>query len=326
MPYYNMVNIFEKGEIVEILSNYNIGKFKKFGKIKKDDVVSFGQVIKTSKGIFFMKVLRTFNDGISQSISICDTLQKKGFPTYRTYKTKSKKIYSQYKDNKIVFYEFIPNLKNKWKNLSIREIRNFGKTLAKFHKLTKSIKIKPTAPGTHEDIVAQIHRYFLKRKKFGQEIQDILSYMEREIRKIKYPKNQYLTGYYSEFNPGHVIFEKNRVRYVIDWEIGKTNAFFDYGSSMSACFNLNGKRLSSKKLKSFIIAYDRERKLSSWEKDNLFEAFKFGVLKYGIWGFVDLKKGCIVCKEKDIDKEALNRVKFLMSSNKISFNKIINIS
>lgn len=155
-----MDNHFTKEEIEEILSNYNLGQFKSFGKIKKDDVVSFGQIIETTKGKFFMKVLRHFDEGIKQSLKVADILQKQNFPTYQTFSTKFAKLYLTYKNQQIIFYEFIPNLKEKWKNLNIQEINDFGKTLAKFHKMTKPLKIKPTNSGTYENIKSLIHKIF----------------------------------------------------------------------------------------------------------------------------------------------------------------------
>jgi len=320
-----MGNLFKKEEIEEILSNYNLGQFKKFLSIKKDDIVSYCQIIETTKRKIFMKVSRCFDAGVSQSIRVADILQKQNFPTYRIFSTKSKKLYYNYKNQKIVFYEFIPNLKEKWKNLNLKEIKNFGKTLANFHKLTKSLRIKPIRHGTYENIKSLIHRYFLKRKRFSIKIQNILVYMEKEIKKINCPKNQYFTGYYSEFNPGHVLFENNKVKFVIDWEIGKANAFFDYGSSMTACFKPDGKKFYPNKLKEFILAYDKERPLSNWEKAHLFEAFKFGILKYGIWGFVDLKTGKLLEKEQNIDSDELNKLIFLMNLDQDSFYKMIGI-
>ena len=71
------------------------------------------------------------------------------------------------------------------------------------------------------------------------------------------------------------------------------------------------------------MAYNKERPLSNWEKTHLFEAFKFGVIKYGSWEFADLKTGDIFEKEKDIDQSGLNKVRYLMSLDKISFNKMI---
>ena len=303
-----------KKEMNEILINYDIGKFKKFGKIKKDDVVSFGQIIETTKGKFFMKIFRKFDNTIKQSIVVSENLRKKGFPTYKIYLTKSKGLYLNYKSNKIVFYEFIPNIPQSWKNLNMKEIKDFGKTLAKFHKLTKKLKIKSSDSGTYEDIKKLIHKFYSRRKKFGKSTQKILEFMEKEIKLIKCPRNEYLTGYYSEFNPGHVIFKNNKVKYVIDWEIGRENAFFDYGGSMASCFSLDGKKLSHKKLKEFVKGYDKERPLSNWERHNLINALKFGILKYGVWGFIDLKTGKMVDSERKIDKTDLNKVNFLMNT------------
>jgi len=59
-----------------------------------------------------------------------------------------------------------------------------------------------------------IYKFFLKRKRFSSDIQTILEFMEKEIKLIECPKNQYSTGYYSEFNPGHVQF-KNKCDYHI---------------------------------------------------------------------------------------------------------------
>ena len=128
-----MDSIYRKEEIIEILSNYNLGNFKSFGSIKKNDTVSFGQVIVTTKSKIFMKVLRKFNSSIKQSIKLCFVLKEKGFPTYNTYLTNDNNLYLEYKNQKIVFYEYIPNIKNEWKNLSEKEIYSFAKTLAKFH-------------------------------------------------------------------------------------------------------------------------------------------------------------------------------------------------
>jgi len=35
------------------------------------------------------------------------------------------------------------------------------------------------------------------------------------------------------------MFENNKVKYVIDWDIGKEHAFYDYGSSLVACFSVD---------------------------------------------------------------------------------------
>lgn len=313
-----MNNIFSIDEIQEILDQYTIGQFQSFWDIKKDDENSFGQVIKTDIGVFFIKVLRRFDDWLLQSIQIAHELYEQDFPTYKTYLTKDGKVYLNYKDKHIVFYEYIKNLEWGWKDLSIQEIHDFARILAKFHKLTKWLEIQSTTAGTYQNIKLLIDEIYGKRKLFNQKIQNIISYMHKEIVWLTCPKNEYLTGFYSEYNPGHVMFENNKVKYVIDWDIGKEHAFYDYGSSLVACFSVDWTKFYPKKLREFISAYNKERPLSDWEKNNLFESFKFGVIKYGAWRLVNLDT-------KEINPHQLNKLNYVMNLNKDKFDAMFNI-
>lgn len=313
-----MNNIFTTGEINEVLNQYSIGQFESFWDIKKDDENSFGQVIETTQGALFMKVLRRFDDWILQSIKIAHELYEQDFPTYKTYLTKDDKVYLSYKDKDIVFYEYIKNLEWERKDLSIQEIHDFARVLAKFHKLTKSLEIQSTTAGTYQNIKLLIDEIYTKRELFSLEIQNIISYMKTEIAWLTCPKSEYLTGFYSEYNPGHVMFENNKVKYVIDWDIGKEHAFYDYGSSMVACFSADGTKFFPEKLREFVMSYDQERPLSDWERSNLFNAFKFGVIKYWAWRLVNLDT-------KEINPHQLNKLNYVMNLNKEKFDWMLNI-
>jgi len=313
-----MNNISSINGIKEILDQYNIGQFQSFWNIKKDDENSFGQIIETNQGFFFMKVLRRFDEWILQSIKIAHELYEQYFPTYKTYLTKDGKVFLNYKNKNIVFYEYIKNLEWEWKDLNVQEIHDFARILARFHKLTKSLEIQSTTAGTYQNIKLLIDEIYKKRALFNQEIQNIISYMNTEIVWLICPEKEYITWFYSEYNPGHVMFEDNKVKYVIDWDIGKENAFYDYWSSMVACFSVDWTKFYPEKLKEFISAYNEERSLSDWEKTNLFESFKFGVIKYGAWRLVDLET-------KEVNPHQLNKLKYLMNLDKKEFNDMINL-
>lgn len=310
--------MFSIEEIREILDQYAIGQFKSFWNVKKDDENSFGQAIETTQATLFMKILRRFDDWILQSIVIAHELYEKDFPTYKTYLTKEGKVSLNYKDRNIVLYEYIKNLEWEWKDLSVEEIHDFARVLAKFHKLTKWLEIQSTTAGTYQNIKILIDEIYTKKELFGLEIQNIISYMKTEILWLTCPESEYLTGFYSEYNPGHVMFENNKVKYVIDWDIGKEHAFYDYGSSMMACFSIDGTKFFPEKLKEFVVAYNQERPLADWEKDNLFESFKFGVIKYWAWRLVNLDT-------KEINPHQLDKLKYLIGLNKKEFNDMINV-
>ena len=310
--------ILRKKDMDIILSNYNLGRLKKIGKIKKDDVVSLGQEIITTKGKYFLKVFKSFNIEEKQGFETAYKLQKNGFPTHKIFLTKNKDIFLNYKKYKIIILEFVGGLDHDWKILSLKEIRDYARTLAKFHKITKKTKLNKGRYGSYEDISKTINKYYNKRKKYSKKFQDILSFMKKEIDSLPKPKNQYITGYYSEYNPGHVKFRNNKVVCVYDWSIGRDEAFYDIGSSMPGCFEKGGK-LSSKRINEFVKAYGKERPLTKWEKEHIFDALKFGILKHGIWGFFDLKTGTIHEHEKNFDKDDLNMVLWLMNVTKDKF-------
>jgi len=248
-----MKSIFNKSEINEILENYNFGKFENFGKIKKNDNVSFGQIIKTTKGLFFMKVMRKFDKIIEQSLKICYDLRKLNFPTYQTYLTKDSNFVLKYKNNKIVFYEFIPNLSTEWNFLNGEQMEEFGRVLAKFHNLTKSIEIPyKKHDGNYDGIKNLTLKYHKDKNRFSKRIQDILDFAKFEISNLTLPENEFLTGYFSEFNPVHVQFENNKVFCVLDWTVGNEEAFYDIGSSMVLAFNKDNESVNFDKLNAFI--------------------------------------------------------------------------
>ena len=302
-----------KTDLASILSAYDLGTFISLGNIVKNDQVSLAQIIQTTKGKIFMKVLREFTTANKQGLEVMHQLRQKNFPVFSVHKTKKGKLYTKYKGMPIAFFEYVKIKENmEWIPLNKSKITEYAKYLAKFHRLTKNMKLKSVDAGNFKSIRALIKKYYKKRRMYSPRYQAVLAYLNNEIDGLKCPKKEYSTGYFSEFNPGHVIFSGNKLKWVLDWEIGHDNAFYDFASSMVACFSLNKPDLSYEKLKEYIKSYDKVRKLSKWEKDHIYEALKFGCFKYGVWEFADIETG-VMKKEKDLDLEGIRRVEFFMS-------------
>ncbi|MFA5176191.1 MAG: hypothetical protein WC413_02950 [Candidatus Nanoarchaeia archaeon] len=311
----------KKIEIKEILANYNLGEFKSFGKILKNDTVSLSQIIETTKGKFFLKVFRNFGLSDKQGLIVMYRLKKQGFPTFKVYSTKKKKLFISYQNNNIAIFEYVKIKEHTgWVSMNKEMIRDYAKTLAKFHVMTKNIKI---SQGERDDL-SRLNRlaniFYKKRMNYSKKYQIYLNFILKEAKNIKIPKKEYTSGYYSEFNPGHVIFSKNKVKYVIDWTIDKDKSFLDFGGSAAACFSLDGTKFSYENFKEYVKSYDEVRKLSKWEKEHLYEAVKFGCLKYGLWAFADINtKG--MTKEKNLDQKDINKIQFIMDTPKEMFLK-----
>jgi hypothetical protein len=308
-----------KTDLQNILSAYNLGTFISIIKTIKNDQVSLAQIINTTKGKIFLKIFREFTTANKQGLEVMHQLRQKNFPVFSVHKTKKGKLYTKYKGMPLAFFEYVKIKEHmEWIPLNKSKISEYAKYLAKFHKLTKNMKLKSVDAGNFTNIRALIKKYYKKRTMYSPRYRAVLAYLNNEIDGLKCPKKEYSTGYFSEFNPGHVIFSGNKLKWVLDWEIGHDNAFYDFGSSMVACFSLNEKNfsydkcLSYEKLKEYIKSYDKVRKLSKWEKDHIYEALKFGCFKYGIWEFADIETGGMM-KEKDIDLRGIRRVEFFMS-------------
>ena len=311
-----------KKEINEILEKYDLGTFKKFGKVMKDDGISFGRIIHTNKKTIFMKVFRSFDTSIKQGLFVSAKLYRKGFPTYQIYRSKDKRDYIIYKGNKISLIEYI-NIKetNSWPNLTIPQIKEFAKQLAIFHKLTNNMNLKNTFHGGHYRMKKLIEKAYKIKSRYNEDIRKAIIYMYKEMDKLQCKKGEKMAGYFSEFNPGHVIFDKNKVKYVIDWEIGHNYRFYDWGSSLEACFNEKTQEISFEKLKVFIKSYNSIQKLSKWEKEHIYEGLLFGTFKYGVWGLIDLEARGFAKNSKKVDMNNINKVLNIINLSKKEFYK-----
>jgi len=316
---------YDKRDIEKILQHYDLGKFKKFGKILKNDVVSFGQVIHTSKKKVFMKVFNILGIHIKQSLTVASYVKRKGFPTYQIYLSKKKKHYIIYNKKHIALLEYLElNEKKGWEIFKNSQIIGFARGLARFHNLTHNLKLKRISNGDLNDIERLIKRFHKIRKRRSKKIQKILEFMNANIKNTKCPSKEYKSGYFSEFNPGHVFFSGDKIKYVIDWEIGWDNAYYDLGSSMMACFSKDGKKLYYNKLRTFILEYNKIRTLSKWEIENIYTALLFGIFKYGVWGLVNIKKGGMESEGK-INKDDINRVLYILNLTKREFDLKLNL-
>ena len=72
-----------KQDMDKLLSKYDLGTFKNFGKIMKDDGTSYGQIIYTNEKKMFMKIFHWFGTTVQQVIKVQVGLYNKKFQTYK---------------------------------------------------------------------------------------------------------------------------------------------------------------------------------------------------------------------------------------------------
>ena len=313
-----------KADISGVLGEYDLGELKKLGRIMKDDSVSFGRIIQTSKKKFFLKAFRKFNLSTKQGLNVASKLYGRGYPTYKIYKTKKGRTYTKYRGVYFSLIEYLPIKKIvSWKNLDKEMVKEFSKNLALFHKYSSQINLKKTRTGSFEEIKNLIIKSYILRSRYDKNIQKAIIFMKENIDKLKCRNGERKDAYFSEFNPGHVLFKNKKVWKVIDWEIGYDYRYYDISSSLIACFNQKNNKIDLDKIKEFISSYDKLQKLSKWEKQHFYEAILFGVFKYGVWGLINIKSGYFAKDSKDIDKGDVSRINEMMKLDKNKFLELL---
>jgi homoserine kinase type II len=311
-----MINI---KDIENILKKYNVGDLKKVGEIMKNDHASYGVIIFTEKRKYFLKIYRMFGKHTKSGLSLIEYLQRKKYPTNNLILSKNKRNYISYKNNKISLFGFIEE--DEKLNLNINQVKEIGKYLGKLHILTKQNKLtKGRFSWNH--FYGLICNHHNERKKAPKHIQEILEYIYDNIKNIKCKPNQPKAANHVEFTPEHVRFEKNKLVNIIDWdEINQDFCFYDFGTAMISCFT--PKKLDYKRINVFLKAYNKERKLTDWEKYRVFEALQYGCFKFGIWNLTDPKTDKLNLNYKH--PEDIERIKMLMKISKDCFQKKITV-
>lgn len=171
-------------------------------------------------------------------------------------------------------------VRGEWREFSIEQIARCGGLLAEFHNLTQSMKLRQFITGGPEEILSLLGLWL--SKPLDPQATAILSGIRRIagrlICNVGTP-----TGFFSEFNPGHIWFTPAGVQ-IIDWEVGVHYPLYDLGGAMVMCFDADGTQLNEEKLYTLIQAYHDVRRLTDEERTRLTDALLFGVVKYAIWG------------------------------------------
>ena len=314
--------MFNSLDIRSILEQYNLGKLILAKSIYKNDSISYCQEIDTSTGVYILKANMDFKSDFADNYEVNSKLAAMGIPVLLPVKSKTNSYVTTYKNMHISIFRYIEESETEWKNLNIKETESYGQCLAKIHNVSQNLKNIATVDSF--DAVHQlINRLYDLRQQFGSEINNIIEFMKCTIETSRCRETETITGCFPEFNPGHVWFKDNKVSCIIDMQIIRDYAFYDIGSSMTACFSPDGTKFYPDKIQAFVASYHKHRQLSDWELKNLHKAFSFGILKYGIWGFIDTVKGVFVEDKYKIDESELNKIRFLMEFPNVQFDNLM---
>jgi len=275
----------------QLLRKFDLGVVKKVQPLATSGNISY--IINTS-GKKYLFRLSPFGfrwrskQEIGAELEIINFLLKKKIPTPRPIITRGGEQIISWKNHHGYLREFIdakPKL-----NPTLREIKQFGKLLGRFHNLVKNYEtehkrkhiwnLEETKKNFRQD-----EKLILKGDKgdFEQRKEFIKKY-KKEIFSLNFPKNFPSGTIHEDLGKRHVLWQKDKIVGIIDFDRSYYgNLILDLGQACRGwCFTNNWRKWDNERFQTLLDGYQSKRRLSSLEKNFLVDAIKFGILERGL--------------------------------------------
>ena len=240
--------------------------------------------LKTRKGDYFIKRYESINRSKRASFDVMDHLHKKDYPTVIFLPTKTGQPFVRQVRRGWAVFEYLHQVEQH--KTTRTESREIGKWLARLHTLTVDLALHPS------DELSRFRSSFAQHKHKVDQAPDgmkpCFTYIESNIDNLDPPPTTFQAVCHGEFILQHLRFEDQKVIKVIDWDnVGRDFAILDIGTTLSDAL-VTG-RIDFEMMRGILEGYERERRLTDWEREHLFEALQFGAFKFAIWALEDIE-------------------------------------
>lgn len=275
--------VYTKKQIIDILSNYNIGVYV-YHKIFPEGDVNTNIFLKTTKGKFALRIYENKTaKQIGPEIKLLNYLQKNKFPCPTPIPLRSNGYILRYDDKEIVIYSFIDG--KHFKELTEIQLKNAAKHLAKLHNLTSKFRpkyFKIIEPNN----ISSVHNNIKLAKKLAKEnnldITSNVHFIQDRLSKIHIPSNLRKGICHGDPDWNNLLFSNNNLVGLIDFDWARDDILInDLNSYVGVfCFD-NEKELNYDRSKQILDEYQKIRPLNGLEKKYFYDLFE---LNY-IWWF-----------------------------------------
>ncbi len=277
---------FSKNELIEILSNYNLGEYKESKPIV-EGTVQTNYLLKTTKGKF---VFRYYENRSKKSVlfesNLINYLKDKKYPCPALFRNKHGKFVGVYKKKPYVIFEFIEG--QHVKNPSENQKKQFIKKVAELQNITKNYR--PLNKKYRWNYSIELCRELARKeaKKINTtDSRKKLKWFENELLKLNLPKSLPKGICHCDFHFSNVLFRGNKFNALIDFDDANyTFLMFDLIVLIEYEAWSHGKKaLDLKKAKEILQEYTKYRPLNNNEKRHLFDLYKLSILFDCVWFF-----------------------------------------
>ncbi|MFA5303239.1 MAG: phosphotransferase [Candidatus Nanoarchaeia archaeon] len=288
---------FSKIELKKIAECYNLGRIRSFKAIKQG-LVNYNFSVKTDKGDYIIRGLgKKWDDYREKKLEfqfkVIKYLKLKKFPyqlPYPILNNEKKEVLRINKKNLWVYEKIKGTCSRRINNEILKEL---GKAIAIYHKYIKGFKIKKGKKIFDTDWVRYEYAKFKNIKpknEIDRLVHENVSIFEKAIdsfSKKKIKKNLLIT--HSDFNLGNLVFDKNKIVGIIDFENLQVAPRI-YDLSQAIKFSCVSTKINKKCSEIIIREYEKFNHLEKDEKSSIIDLIIFGSCCEFAWFYSYFKK------------------------------------
>jgi len=278
---------FSKTDLIEILSNYNLGEYKA-SKPFTTGAVQTNFLLQTTKGKFVFRYYENRSkDSVLFESNLIKYLKDKNYPCPAPFKNKHGKFVGTYNKKPYVIFEFIEgqHIESPNENQKSQLIRK----VAELQNITK--KYRPINKKHRWNYSIELCRELARKeaKKIDTaNSREKLKWLENELLKLNLPKSLPKGICHCDFHFSNVLFKDDKFNALIDFDDANyTFLIFDLvGLMESGAWRYDKDEvLDFNEARKILTEYMKYRSLNSNEKRHLFDLYKLSILFDCVWFF-----------------------------------------
>ncbi len=309
----------KKKDFEEILSNYNIGKYKK----SKHIPFALGNtvyILETTKGKYVVKIFeRAKLDYIKYQIKIMNFLSLKKIPVPGLIKTKNKKFLLIRKDKRILIQKFVEGKIPK--KLSEKLIKDIADKMGLMNKHLLKLKLHSK---DHKFNPLEFKGRNTKDFDFKEEENKLL----KELRKLKRKKLK-RSVVHGDCHSVNLLVKNDKLKAVIDWDdvhegylIYEISTFIVHSFFITPLYYRSGK-FNKNQLRLFLKQYQKHVKLNQEERKAIYYFIKQRLL--GVIGWHSKQMKIHKDLAKNLKRNQLRQITQYQFLNKISLKEFLEL-
>ncbi|MBE9224075.1 phosphotransferase [Phormidium sp. LEGE 05292] len=279
--------MLNRSDLENILDFYNLGNLKSYLTYPRESKhLQLCYCLSTTTGKYFLKQYKEFDNFKHHGLFLVNYLLENNYPSVKLFNSKNNNPYTEYNGSKVALFEFLDFtiVSNMTKNKAYQ----IGKYLGLLHKQTEFYPFFETFE-TYEYYYDLFLKYYSESKRLSCQLLKVIEYIKDNIENLKVPDYLPQSICHVEFTLEHIIFKHEKVFKIVDWDcVNRYYSFYDLGTTLVSSFD--EEILNFNYLAEIIKGYNKQRELTTWEKEHIFEAIQFGIFKFFLWGLSEATK------------------------------------